>query len=442
MKRMKLWLGMGALGLALTACGNQPLASTKYAGPPLATISGQLSLPPGQTQSAPVLLALAWYNESVTATAPNSILTQDVAYQGSFPANYTFNLTQPPPAGSLAPVGNGGAGNFAYGRLLAYQDGNGNGTLDTIPFGGPVVDKVLGASAPLFTWYDTVYEVYYADGDIPADWPAGAQRGFNLVKSGSANGKSFQEVVPFSTQVPIVLSGENELAALICLSGNYDPDSGTYTGAGAVPNPIGYCGLPATPNKLRTFGTAGHEMTAGAPSGDWVYLQLSDGVNWISNASVQFNGMPVPVVLDAGYVDAPGPFYELDNNAGTLLQPGATDTVTINAPGFPPVTWVIQEADQVRLTTPGNNSTVSTAQPLTISWNNNAPGNTYWIDIEGQTGHWSAVTTSSSVTMPPDSGVSGTGSITLNVSGAGQDDIYGSYVNSESEDTVNVTFTP
>lgn len=202
---------------AAVACQSSPPAGTPgatgtdYQGEPLFTVSGQMSLVSGQAPSAPIRLAASWYPEQGQASAPQAILTQEVQYQGSFPLNYTFNFYGLPPKDALNEVVLGGQTyRVAWGILMAYEDRNGNGQLDTIPAQGSPVDHVLGTSiGDAFNGGSPAQQTWvaYIDGAVPPSW-SGFSPGYNLWMN--------QAVAPPGTPVPLALDNTNELDFFVC----------------------------------------------------------------------------------------------------------------------------------------------------------------------------------------------------------------------------------
>ncbi|MBZ4416836.1 hypothetical protein [Myxococcus sp. RHSTA-1-4] len=203
----------------LSACGggNTPPPPTTNPPPaekPLATLQGQLAPTPGTEVTRPVRLALAWYPGLLTegpgpVSNPLGIVTEDVAYPGGFPASYTFDVTSPPPAEALVQLGDGMRGRGSVGILLAYDDRNGNTTLDTIPADGTPVDRVLGASLA-WTRPPAFMVVYLDSAQAPA---TGLKQGFNLVR---ITDNLTSQVVPLTTPIPLSLHDDPMLDAFVC----------------------------------------------------------------------------------------------------------------------------------------------------------------------------------------------------------------------------------
>src|SRR4051812_31832708 len=121
---MKIQKSLLALAIASAACG--PASNKEYPGKALTSVKGVMSARSALT--SPVHLALAWYPGTTSngaATQPKTIVTQELAYQGTFPVSYTFNIYGPPPADVLGDLGGAtgsGTGKVAMGILVAYDD--------------------------------------------------------------------------------------------------------------------------------------------------------------------------------------------------------------------------------------------------------------------------------------------------------------------------------
>src|SRR6185369_17697403 len=111
------------------------------------------------TPAPSLRLAIGWYPGwfGQSPGAPlRSVVTQSAHYEGSFPLDFTFQVDGPPPASALVdmvPISDDpniaqGTGKIAYGFLIAYEDRNGNGTLDTATATTASPDRILGVSMP------------------------------------------------------------------------------------------------------------------------------------------------------------------------------------------------------------------------------------------------------------------------------------------------------
>ncbi|QSQ26781.1 hypothetical protein JY651_18465 [Pyxidicoccus parkwayensis] len=201
--------------LSLSACDSKPEdTDPPPSNGPAATLRGQLTMEPDTELNGPVRLALAWYptllaGDTGTLMQPTGIVTEDLAFSGGFPASYTFDVRTPPPADALVELGEGMKGKGAAGILLAYNDGNGNGTLDTIPADGAPVDHVLGASLA-WTRPPAFMVIYLDSAQAPA---TGLKQGFNLMR---INSNLSSELVPLDTSIPLSLHDDPMLDAFVC----------------------------------------------------------------------------------------------------------------------------------------------------------------------------------------------------------------------------------
>jgi hypothetical protein len=199
---------------SLSACEPTPASQPPPTEEPAAKLQGQLTLAPGTKLDGPVRLALAWYptllaEDSGTLTRPAGIVTEDLAFSGGFPASYTFDVKSAPPTEALVQLGDGMKGKGAVGILLAYNDGNGNAALDTIPADGTPVDHVLGASL-VWTRPPAFMVVYLDSAQAPA---TGLKQGFNLVR---ISDNLTSDVVPLATPIPLALHDDPLLDAFVC----------------------------------------------------------------------------------------------------------------------------------------------------------------------------------------------------------------------------------
>ncbi len=358
MKKQRI--GMVVLALvALCACPSV-VVDPHYQGVPVASLKGQLSLAQGVVPPNNVRLAVVWYKSFLQPTQPDSIVTQEVAFKGTFPSNFTFDFYGVPPAEALNPTKEGN-GHQAFGVLVAYEDSNGDGRLDPAdPFddGGVNNDRLLGATSSYFDVNTTSYWIQYSDVTPAAsdkNWPSGSKKGFNLVSnSQDANGRGHAEVLPFDTSIPLVLTAENELVALICQA-DFAND------IGSSPNPIELCKHPATPNVLRVNGSfrrsyTDDDATGALVTADRTTLTLSDGQAYVDNATVTVNGQLARFRSEGFY----------DSSAS--LTPGAPNVAVVNAPGFAPVTISLVMPNQMPLLAPVSGQKIKSGSSLKIEW--------------------------------------------------------------------------
>lgn len=329
--------------MAFAACGGAAKSPDKatdknYQGEPLFTVKGQM-LTSGAQPSNPIHLAVAWYPDQAQTGAPTGIVTQDVPYTGSFPLNYSFSFFSTPPQSALTSHVEGGQTyKYAWGILLAYEDLNGNGQLDTIPVGGSPVDHILGTT--IGDYYngkpaqDVTY-VAYVDGSAPPSW-TGFSSGFNLWKN--------QQVVPQSTQVPLNLDNTNELDFLVC----EEFISGTTRSMDLPCNIAPTGGVRVTANVYLTDGQAG------------VSARITDGTNAITNATVELNGKPVPYGAQYGMYYAIG--------GGLSINPGGDNVLKVTPQGGTAREFHVKATADFTLHAPISYSRVKGGTPVQLQW--------------------------------------------------------------------------
>jgi hypothetical protein len=305
----------GLLSLLLAAACGTPVDPT-YAGEPLVTLRGQASLSQVDRPDGPVRLTLAWYpgvvdDSAPPPSAPASILTEDVPFQATFPADFSLPLHQPPPRRALVAVGGQVRGRAAMGFLLAYRDGNGNQRLDTLPAsgGGPTRDSVVGAS---WGGADSYVLLYVEEAQDPA---TGLRRGFNLLHITPSGGG----VVPLDTPVPLALSaGSAQLDLLVC-----------EVAWDGLPESEPPCGLSLEPPPPEAGTLLVDGLVALAGRAVTVNLWVTRDGERLDDATVTLAGRPVPYV--PGHIA-----YHLEEADSSLLTEGGTvelvarwgDTVT------------------------------------------------------------------------------------------------------------------
>ncbi len=330
------------------ACGT-PVQPQDYTGEPLATLEGQI-FSKGQVSAANgVRLALAWYPSlAESQSAPKSILTQDMVYQGSFPMNYRFDITQPPPSEAMADMSElDGPKRVAMGFLLAYEDRNGNGVLDTIPADGTPIDRVLGMAVDekdnslFYLLYVEEEAGFGPEGDILE-----LQPGFNLVKVGAE--EKYGEIVPLSTPVPIVLEDSPLLDWWVCEAMF---DEGRFSSNGEA-SP---CGIPFEAEYTYFSGE----------------LRIVDDTAEI-DIKIRKNEVPVPdahVTIDGIAVPYDGiGQYRIEGAAGVLLRAGATHLVSLQVPGYEQALRHVRMPEDFSITSPAANATLTSGEPLAASW--------------------------------------------------------------------------
>jgi hypothetical protein len=333
--------------LLMAACAPGAIGP-RYRGEALFTVKGQL-VASGPAPTTPIRLAVAWYPNERTDTAPKAIVTQDVEYQGSFPLNYTFSFFTVPEVSALHEyVERGVTTRAAFGVLLAYEDRNGNGRLDSIVKGGGPVDRVLGtsvgdtyngapAAAPVW--------VAYVEGTPPESW-TGYGPGYNLYQR--------RGVVPSDTDVPITLTGSNELNFFVCEE--------FISGSGyAFDLP---CNLPPT-SGVRVIGNL--QRIDGFNGGS---LRVTDGRSVLANAIVSVNDAGVPFAPTFGLYLVP--------TSVPLNVPGV-NVVTVTPLSGSPLRFVVEAPDDFALQAPTSGHRHLSGQPLSVQWTRSAAATFYQV---------------------------------------------------------------
>lgn len=350
--------------LLLAACS--PAVDARYRGEPLVTVRGQLTLPSGATVAdAPIRLALAWYpglGGSAQSEPPRSIVTEEIAYQGTFPVSYTFSIYTLPPADALGKMSEDwGAARAGVGALIAYQDQNGNGVLDTIPPGGTPVDTVLGSSlGRLSGGPPGGYAIVYLDGAAPPDSPPEIQQGFNLVDFAGG-------VVPFSTSVPIDLTVAPELNILVCEEAwrGMEPEANS-----CIPRPPEpQCCVTQVMPHLVVTGSLGIVTNASS-----VNLQVSDGTSAVSAAEVTVNGRSIPFV-------ASKQMYSVFDSGNPFLRDADTNEIQVHADGLSDLTLAVPMPGKFQVTAPAFNAAISSGSTVTVTWTASAGAKSYRVTL-------------------------------------------------------------
>ncbi|REG23563.1 hypothetical protein ATI61_11631 [Archangium gephyra] len=418
-----------AAALLMTGCGEGLPVQPDYRGEPLVTLQGQLRLAQHIQVDEPVRLALVWYKSSTDPSQPRDIVTEDIAYEPSFPIEFTFHLYAPPPPEALT---ENEAGRFGHAILVAYRDDNHNGKLDPIPAGGVPQDKVLGATQSYFDPEEPGYALSYSE------QPGGVNGHFTLSHFPVGDSAPMAEPVPLDTPITLTLTGENELAALLCMGPR------TIETAGS-PNPLAFCGLPATPGILRVHANYLLQIE-GTPTGDTlgghVYVRVSDGSRWLTDAdaTATLNGQPIPVGRP-------------DKTPGVLPAPGALSTLIVSAPGFPTATYELRIPETPRLTSPAMGATFPSGSSLHFTWSPVPHTWSSWVNLTASADSatlWSVFGALGASSAPPPlydvvtSPIAYTGDAFARwvVNNQGNFSRYGGYMLSQVEYRHRVTFTP
>jgi hypothetical protein len=328
--------------LMAAACGGA--TGTDKQGPPLVTLHGQLTGTAGASTTGPVSVAIAWYPALASngATAnPKAIVTQQVTFQGNFPVDFSLQLDGPPPDDAMVDLAaNGGVGKAAYGALLAFEDRNGNGTLDLVPLSGGPIDKIVGSSIgdPSLVQPAITYSIQYLDGtpglgdelDV-----LGAAQGYNLMQAHYEYGV---EPVPLDTSIAIPITGTPALDILACP-------------ADLAPSFATACGIDPYDGGYSLFADV--FTNDGQPSS--IALSIFRGSGFADDAIVDFDGTPIP---DTGTPD---------NSIGfNLSGVSGSGTLHVSVPGYPPESIPITVLPQLTVTMPAS---MKAGSDLALSWN-------------------------------------------------------------------------
>ncbi|QRN97623.1 hypothetical protein JRI60_00565 [Archangium violaceum] len=423
---------MGALATAMLmmGCGEGRPVGPDYRGEPLVTLRGQLRLADHVQVDEPVRLALVWYKSRTDSSQPREIVTEDIVYEPSFPIEFTFHLYEPPPPEALT---EDVSGRFGHAILVAYRDDNHNGELDPIPPGGVPQDKVLGATQSFFDPEAPGYALSYTE-------DAGGRNGrFTLSHFPVGDAVPMAEPVPLDTPITLTLTGEDELAALLCMA------TRTIETAGS-PNPLAFCGLPATPGILRlhaTFVLRIDETPTGETVREQALVRVSDGSRWLTDADATATLNGHPIHIGGG-----------DTTPGVFPTPGAVSTLIVSAPGFPTATYELRAPGIPRLTSPASGATFPSGSSLHFAWSPGPFTWSSWVNLTASTDSavlWSDSTPigvpSSAPPLPFDittSPIAYTGDAFARLTAFNQGSFsrYGGSTWSQVEYTRRVTFTP
>lgn len=324
------------VGLFLVLSCTPGAVGPRYRGEPLFTVKGQL-VTKGLVPPTPLRLALAWYPDEQSPSAPRAVITQDIAYEGSFPLNYAFSFFTVPPEGVLEGFrGSSGITRAAFGVLMAYEDANGNGQLDLIPTGGRAVDRVLGTSiGDTYNGKPSPNPVYvaYVEGTPGPEW-RNASSGYNLWGNG--------EAAPPTTSVPIELDATNELNFFVC----EEFISGSSYGFDLP------CSLAPT-GGVRVVGNVYEENGVGGVS-----LRITDGVRPLPGLQVELN--------DAGVAfDAQSGLYW---GSGLPVATPGLNSVTVRPPGQPPLVFTLEAPGPFELQSPPSGRRLLAGASLLAQW--------------------------------------------------------------------------
>jgi hypothetical protein len=108
-------------------------------------------------------------NEVIGLRSETGLLEQRLELDTDFPAAFSVELTELPPAAVLMPTPYDPETHYATGKLVVYRDVNGNGKLDRRGFEGSSPDEVLGSgegTTALRRDQSRQYQIVYLDRDL------------------------------------------------------------------------------------------------------------------------------------------------------------------------------------------------------------------------------------------------------------------------------------
>lgn len=383
----RLTLLVLSLLLPLAGCGDE-VVGPAHPGQPLLTLEGQMSAEPGATVPTQVRLAFAWYPQWLGAedTAPSQrttqqIITEDLVYQGSFPANYRFHLYRPPPDTALAQLGEGLQGRGSFGILLAYEDLNGNGKLDPIALEGTPVDRVIGSS--LLGDARSAFAVVYVNTEQPAS--TGLKPGFNLIKAVNSESSA---VVPHSTPLPLNLtSGGAIFDAFVCEAGWL-----TFLFTNVCGLDGGEIIVPAT------LAVEGHVVLDGTQA--VVDLKVLFDNEPRQDARVTLAGRDIPY-------DAGREAHVLTEKDSALLTPGGSFELVATL-GEETLRRTFRMPGGFDITAPAANASVSRGPNLLLQWTASQGATSYYVGFEAMSAGMSTLAEEGALSQSFDtSGASG-----------------------------------
>lgn len=304
----------------------------------------------GLSVSHEVRLAVAWYPDlsDDTPAPPRAIVTEELAYTGSFPQSFTFRLYGPPAPEALAPVtvGDGApAGKAAVGQLVAYEDVDGDGRL-SVDAQGRATERILGstAGAGAFDFYTTATRhlvLWAQDGAERGLELEGLTAGYNLLRY--EDPLSPPVVLPLTTALPIALTAEPRLALIACPEAYVEPQPETACGVRVWDTPA-------------VNGTVSLQDDGSIDA--FVLVSTASGTS--SMATVRINGVEIPR-------DGSNLAHALTEAAPSVLHTGV-NVVEVQQPGYQPVTLQAVVPARFDVTAPLPGTSVTAGSSLTVRW--------------------------------------------------------------------------
>ena len=227
-------------GVLLALAGCDQLADENTRGAALAKMSGTLNLgdgigpPEGQLRLSVLWQIYAASSEAAITCGDNEhigrggetvLLEQQLELDTDFPAAFSVELSEPPPAGALIPSPSDPSVDLANGDLVVYRDVNGNGRLDLHGFSGSSPDEVIGSSDGISMRGEgqrARYRIVYLSDDIPLAGANEAQgdgsAGYTLTVSrwDEEHGWSFEAGAPENAEIELTLAATPYLQRFTC----------------------------------------------------------------------------------------------------------------------------------------------------------------------------------------------------------------------------------
>jgi hypothetical protein len=318
------------------ACGQ--VRDPKYAGPPLASLSGSLT-GTGLSTNDEVRLAVIWFRFEGPGerSTPPTVVATDLAFTGTFPIHYQLDLYAPPPAEIISEQFDWQkltTFHLATGVLVAYVDRNGNHQLDPIEPNGVAIDTVVGSSAPdASDWLGKGTWLLYSDADT--ELYGTIPQGFSL----SQNGVNVSRATPIS----IELTSEASLNLFLC------QQLFRYPQVLALPGTA--CAV-APPN--RQLWVLGSLRLGRLDRPDSFYV--GDGIHDFSDATVVIDNVSWLYSPERSGFVAPSP-----STAGV-------HSYTVTANGLPSVSGEVTVPGAMTLTQPVANARLDPSAQTVVSW--------------------------------------------------------------------------
>jgi hypothetical protein len=299
--------------------------------------------------------------------------------------------------------------------LIAYQDLNGNGTLDVIPDGGSAVDNIVGVSDsanPSGPPPPRSHFVIYLNGSIaPADyWDYEAlDQGYNLIASHYGYGL---EWIPWDAGIAVPITGAAALNIYAC--------------------PAAFQTLGAFQRGCGINPYAGRYQALGALDNGQGQFFVNNDLGYVANATITVDGSPTTY----------DPTFQSYGTSGGFTA--GSHVASVSVPGFSPEQITAVVPDVVQVTAPTANQTLHSGAAVQIAWTAVSGANEYDVSFRAESGKvlFHQLTTALSTTTPPIT-ASGPAAVRVVALGAQASGTEGSFIEPVSYSThTQVTFGP